>query len=135
MAFAPPHALPFIDTPSDRTDAHARLSLSSDESPVHVVTLRMRADQDGRFGFNVKGGHDQKCPVLVSRVAPSSPADQKGLREGDQLLAVAGQEVAPLSHEQIVQLIRACGAQQELALQIRPNGERVTRVPLSDTCS
>lgn len=97
------------------------------DSPIHVVTVTMKPDNDGRFGFNVKGGHDQNCPVLVSRVAPNTPADNaipNKLHEGDQVLAINGIEVSGLKHEQVVQLIRSTrdsGSEAKLILSIRPN--------------
>lgn len=97
------------------------------DSPVHQIQVRMKPDPDGRFGFNVKGGHDQNCPVLVSRVAPNTPADNAlptRLHEGDQVVAINGTEVAGLRHEQVVQLIRSTkdqGPEAELVLTIRPN--------------
>lgn len=97
------------------------------DSPIHVVTVTMKPDSDGRFGFNVKGGHDQNCPVLVSRVAPNTPADNatpNKLHEGDQVLAINGIEVSGLKHEQVVQLIRSTrdiGSEAKLILSIRPN--------------
>ncbi|MPC69818.1 Tyrosine-protein phosphatase non-receptor type 4 [Portunus trituberculatus] len=47
----------------------------------------MKPDEGGKFGFNVKGGADQNLPVLVSRVAPNTPADRcyPRLNEGDQV--------------------------------------------------
>ena len=33
-------------------------------------------DEQGRFGFNVKGGVDQKLPIIVSRVGANTPADK-----------------------------------------------------------
>uniref|UniRef100_A0A8B9CZS3 protein-tyrosine-phosphatase n=1 Tax=Anser brachyrhynchus TaxID=132585 RepID=A0A8B9CZS3_9AVES len=39
----------------------------------NLVMIRMKPDENGRFGFNVKGGYDQKMPVIVSRVAPGTP--------------------------------------------------------------
>lgn len=63
-----------------------------------------------RFGFNVKGGLDQNnSAIVVSRVAPNTPADQASprLREGDEVVAINGREVRGLTHEQVVKLIRA----------------------------
>lgn len=63
-----------------------------------------------RFGFNVKGGLDQNnSAIVVSRVAPNTPADQAAprLREGDEVVAINGCEVRGLTHEQVVKLIRA----------------------------
>lgn len=49
--------------------------------------IRISPDEQGRFGFNVKGGADLGMPILVSRVAPNTPADRSypKLNEGDQV--------------------------------------------------
>ncbi|CAB3403277.1 unnamed protein product [Caenorhabditis bovis] len=102
-------------------------------SPVgedQVVTVKMRPDRHGRFGFNVKGGADQNYPVIVSRVAPGSSADkcQPRLNEGDQVLFIDGRDVSVMSHDQVVQFIRSArqGANGgELQLTIKPNVYRL----------
>ncbi|KAJ1526841.1 hypothetical protein ONE63_008405 [Megalurothrips usitatus] len=90
-----------------------------------LVMIRISPDDQGRFGFNVKGGADLGMPILVSRVAPNTPADRSypKLNEGDQVLLINGHEVSGMSHDQVVNLIRAsrdihCG---ELVLTVRPN--------------
>lgn len=109
-----------------------RISFFTDDSPVHsqppTITIRMRPDDQGRFGFNVKGGTDQKLPVLVSRVAPNSPAETAvpKLTEGDQVLQVNGTDVDQLSHDEVVSIIRCTKDTVpggELVLLVRPNGE------------
>ena len=59
----------------------------SEEPSYGLVTIRMKPDEQGRFGFNVKGGNDQNIPVLVTRVAPNTPAEKcyPRLNEGDQV--------------------------------------------------
>lgn len=77
---------------------------SSASSPVHLIIVTMKPDQEGRFGFNVKGGSDQNCAVLVSRVAPNTPADNAfptKLHEGDQVISINGTEVSRLNHEEV----------------------------------
>ncbi|KHJ48169.1 Protein-tyrosine phosphatase [Trichuris suis] len=90
-----------------------------------LVTIRMRPDSQGRFGFNVKGGWDQNYPIIVSRVIPGSPADTclPRLNEGDQVLAINRVEVSQCTHEQVVRYIRSCKetASKELLLIVRPN--------------
>ncbi len=105
-------SLPFIDKDSSLATepslAHSPpnrvSSLSEESSPVHLVTINMKPDDDGRFGFNVKGGHDQNCPILVSRVAPNTPADNAlpKLREGDQVMLINGKDVNGLTHDQVI---------------------------------
>ncbi|KAL5007539.1 hypothetical protein ScPMuIL_016345 [Solemya velum] len=101
-----------------------------------LVTIRMKPDQKGRFGFNVKGGADQGMPIIVSRVAPNTPADLEipRLNEGDQVLYINGRDISQHSHEQVVNFIRAsresdCG---ELELVVQPNaylGEDTSEEP------
>ena len=47
---------------------------SNDEQ--NLVNIKILPDEQGRFGFNVKGGVDQKMPIIVSRVGANTPADK-----------------------------------------------------------
>lgn len=91
-----------------------------------LVEIRLVADDQGRFGFNVRGGVDLNLPVLVSRVAPHTPADRTLPRicEGDEVVMINGRDVCAMMHEQVVALIRASREQNagELVLTIKPNG-------------
>ncbi|GAB6030554.1 hypothetical protein CHUAL_007419 [Chamberlinius hualienensis] len=89
------------------------------------ITIHMKPDEQGKFGFNVKGGTDQSMPIIVSRVAPHTPADRSipRLNEGDQVLRINSKDVSGLLHEQVVQLIRSCREppNKELILVVKPN--------------
>ncbi len=51
--------------------------VSSNEDPCNgLVIITIYPDDQGRFGFNVKGGQDQKMPIIVSRVGAGTPADK-----------------------------------------------------------
>jgi hypothetical protein len=41
-----------------------------------LVIITIIPDEKSRFGFNVKGGADQKMPIIVSRVGANTPADR-----------------------------------------------------------
>ncbi|XP_071493680.1 tyrosine-protein phosphatase non-receptor type 4-like isoform X6 [Diadema antillarum] len=97
-----------------------------------LVVIRMLPDDRGRFGFNVKGGADQGAPIIVSRVAPNTPADLciPRLNEGDQILRLNNQDVSSSTNDQVVAIIRAIGdaGNKDLVLTVRPNvyvGEEV----------
>jgi tyrosine-protein phosphatase non-receptor type 4 len=89
------------------------------------VTIRIKPDAQGRFGFNVKGGADQGLPIIVSRVAPNTPADLclPRLNEGDQVLYINGRDISSLTHEQVVQMCRNLRQSRggEMVLVVRPN--------------
>ena len=95
----------------------SEVSLSSGSS-TGIVTVTILPDSQGRFGFNVKGGADQGVPVIVSRVAGSTPADRcvPRLNEGDQVVLlfsatflyspsqvvlINGREVSSMTHDQV----------------------------------
>ncbi|VDN50682.1 unnamed protein product [Dracunculus medinensis] len=91
----------------------------------NLVVVRMKPDQHGRYGFNVKGGADQNYPVIVSRVAPGGAADKCNprLNEGDQVLFINRLDVSHLSHDHVVRFIRSLKEANngELVLTVRPN--------------
>ncbi|XP_065205473.1 tyrosine-protein phosphatase non-receptor type 4 [Planococcus citri] len=101
------------------------------ETPVpqveeNIVCIKLTPDDQGRFGFNVKGGSDLNMPILVSRVAPNTPADRcyPKLNEGDQVLMINGCSISGLEHDQVVKLIRAARDAQprtELTLTVKQN--------------
>ncbi|XP_034484203.1 tyrosine-protein phosphatase non-receptor type 4 [Drosophila innubila] len=94
------------------------------ESGSDLITMRLLADEQGRYGFNVKGGVDLGLPVQVSKVVPHTPADRCSPRvcEGDEVLMINGRDVHGLRHEQVVAMIRDCRHQSsgELLLTVRP---------------
>ncbi|KAJ8923374.1 hypothetical protein NQ315_001932 [Exocentrus adspersus] len=91
-----------------------------------LVTIVLYPDEDGKYGFNVKGGTDPSVPILVSRVAPNTPAD-KGtprLSEGDQLIQINGHDVSHALHQDVVKLIQGARATDsgKLVLTVKPDG-------------
>ncbi|XP_075743911.1 tyrosine-protein phosphatase non-receptor type 4 isoform X2 [Rhipicephalus microplus] len=126
----PPKMIRYADDDSLPELIMANGSAGADDVGAPPVRVCMRPDAEGRFGFNVKGGADQNLPILVSRVVPHTPADTctPRLREGDQLLLINGRDVAGLSHDQVVKLIRAPKDNGELVLTVKaqvPAGEQI----------
>jgi len=57
--------------------------------------------------YYFQGGCDQMMPVIVSRVAPGTPADLciPRLSEGDQVLFVNGRDISQHTHAQVLMCI------------------------------
>ena len=114
-------AIPLFDSPPAYNSSENTNQLTEEG----LVTIRLLADEQGRFGFNVKGGIDLQMPILVSRVAPHTPADRSNpkIAEGDQVLMINGHDVSSLKHDQVVNLIRNSREYRggELCLTIKPN--------------
>ncbi|KAJ8951573.1 hypothetical protein NQ318_020450 [Aromia moschata] len=102
--------------------SHSPTSQIIDEG---LVTIVLHPDEDGKYGFNVKGGTDISVPILVSRVAPNTPADKctPRLSEGDQLVQINGHDVSHALHQDVVKLIQEARAAEigKLVLTVRPN--------------
>ncbi|KAG2465168.1 PTN3 phosphatase, partial [Polypterus senegalus] len=88
-----------------------------------LLLIRIAPDEEGKFGFNVKGGVDQKMPLVISRVSPDSPASKctPKLLEGDQIVLINGRDISEHTHDQVVMFIKASRElhSKELALLIR----------------
>uniref|UniRef100_A0A8C1J0Y4 protein-tyrosine-phosphatase n=1 Tax=Cyprinus carpio TaxID=7962 RepID=A0A8C1J0Y4_CYPCA len=98
-----------------------------------LLLVRINPDQDGKFGFNVKGGVDQKMPLAISHVNPASPAGRcvPPLMEGDQVLLINGRDISEHTHQQVVMFIKASreSHSKELALLVRRKGVSLRAEP------
>lgn len=88
-----------------------------------LLLVRITPDEEGKFGFNLKGGVDQKMQLVVSRITPGSPADKCSpkLMEGDQIVLINGRDISEHTHDQVVMFIKASREShtRELALLVR----------------
>lgn len=102
--------------------------------PDDLVVVRVKPNSEGWYGFNVKGGADQSLPIVVSKVAPNSPASLSSphLNEGDEVLQINGRDVSTHTHEQVVRFIRSTREHhsRQLVLLVKPI---VTSKPSHDT--
>ncbi|NXK62897.1 NHRF1 protein, partial [Sylvietta virens] len=78
--------------------------MSSGAGPAARL-CRLERGPDG-YGFHLHG-EKGKPGQFIRLVEPGSPAEQSGLRAGDRLLEVDGENVERESHQQVVERIRA----------------------------
>ncbi|KAK9883579.1 hypothetical protein WA026_001755 [Henosepilachna vigintioctopunctata] len=109
------------DTPP-YSASHSPISQIVDESSV---TITLYPDEEGKYGFNVKGGTNKDTPILVMKVAPNTPADNCSprLSEGDQILQINSKDMTNSTYEEAVRLIREARSLNggKLVLQVKPN--------------
>uniref|UniRef100_A0A6P7GN49 protein-tyrosine-phosphatase n=1 Tax=Diabrotica virgifera virgifera TaxID=50390 RepID=A0A6P7GN49_DIAVI len=102
--------------------SHSPTSQIIDDNLVNIV---LHPDEEGKYGFNVKGGNERNVPILVSRVAPNTPADKcvPRLSEGDQVLQINGHDVSHALHQDVVKLIQDARSANsgKLVLVVKPN--------------
>ena len=65
---------------------------------------------------------DNTRGVLITSVAPGSPAAKAGLRKGDIILTMAGKKL--LTTKQLVDLVSAAGSSNDLSITLLRSGKR-----------
>ena len=65
-------------------------------------------------GISIKGGRENRMPIIISKIFPNMPADQTGqLYVGDAILSVNGRDLQHVSHEEAVQILKKTGREVE----------------------
>jgi len=75
-------------------------------------TLSIALEGEGSFGLSIAGGGgsppyiEGDGSVFISRVVPDGPACQAGIKVGDKLVEINGQNVLETEHEAVANLLR-----------------------------
>lgn len=77
----------------------------------NIRTIEICRGKNG-FGFTISG----QQPCILSCIVQNSPAEQAGLRQGNYLISVCGQNVSKVPHDDVVQLIGNCHGILELQI-------------------
>ncbi|XP_040190469.1 beta-2-syntrophin [Rana temporaria] len=98
-----------LDSPGPR--------LPPDSSPEPVRRVRV-VKESGGLGISIKGGQENRMPVLISKIFPGLAADHsRALRVGDSILSVNGTDLRSATHDQAVQALKKAG--REVTLEVR----------------
>lgn len=84
-------------------------SVSPNASDENLVTVKIRPNAEGQFGFNVSGGADHKKPVVVSRVGEKMPASTcyPRLHVGDQIVRINDRDISDYTQEQVSYVLKS----------------------------
>ncbi|XP_064375936.1 beta-2-syntrophin [Dromaius novaehollandiae] len=86
--------------------------------PAGVRRVRVVKAEAGGLGISIKGGRENRMPVLISRIFPGLAAERSGaLRLGDAILAVNGVDLRDATHDQAVQALKRAG--REVILEVK----------------
>ncbi|KAM4722066.1 beta-2-syntrophin [Rhinophrynus dorsalis] len=93
-------------------------SLSADQGCEPMRRVRVVKQESGGLGISIKGGQENRMPILISKIFPGLAADQcRALKVGDAILSVNGSDLRNATHDQAVQVLKKAG--KEVTLEVR----------------
>ncbi|KAK6477215.1 beta-2-syntrophin-like [Huso huso] len=93
------------------------ISLESGGSEM-VRKVRVLKQESGGLGISIKGGQENRMPILISKIFPGLAADHsRALRVGDAILSVNGNDLREATHDQAVQALKKAG--KEVTLEVK----------------
>ncbi|CAB1354258.1 unnamed protein product [Coregonus sp. 'balchen'] len=89
-------------------------NLSSSPVPETITnvkrTVRVTKQDVGGLGISIKGGKENKMPILISKIFKGLAADQtEALYVGDAILSVNGADLRDATHDEAVQALKKTG--------------------------
>ncbi|XP_072278684.1 beta-2-syntrophin [Pyxicephalus adspersus] len=109
---------------SPRTGSDSESGLGSPGARHNMDSLeplrrvRVVKQESGGLGISIKGGQENRMPILISKIFPGLAADQsQALRVGDAILSVNGNDLRNATHDQAVQVLKKAG--KEVTLEVR----------------
>ncbi|XP_053174593.1 beta-2-syntrophin isoform X2 [Scomber japonicus] len=92
--------------------------VSLDGSSEAVRKVRVVKQESGGLGISIKGGRENRMPILISKIFPGLAADQsRALRVGDAILSVNGNDLREATHDLAVQALKKAG--KEVTLEVK----------------
>ncbi|XP_016094092.1 beta-2-syntrophin [Sinocyclocheilus grahami] len=104
-------------------DSPGRVNGSDSESsgycdPEGVRRVRIVKQESGGLGISIKGGRENRMPILISKIFPGLAADQsRALRVGDAIMSVNSSDLRDATHDAAVQALKKAG--KEVTLEVK----------------
>ncbi|KAI8122229.1 Beta-1-syntrophin [Lucilia cuprina] len=91
--------------------------------PDHVANqkrhVRIIKSENNGLGISIKGGRENRMPILISKIFRGMAADQaKGLYVGDAILSVNGEELREATHDEAVRALKRAGRVVDLEVAL-----------------
>ncbi|OCT74991.1 beta-1-syntrophin [Xenopus laevis] len=88
-------------------------AIGNKKRPVKVLKQEL-----GGLGISIKGGKENKMPILISKIFKGLAADlTQSLYVGDAILAVNGLDLRDVTHDEAVQVLKKTG--REVILEVK----------------
>ncbi|PAA94019.1 hypothetical protein BOX15_Mlig003822g1 [Macrostomum lignano] len=117
--------------PSDANDAisngandnHGAKDPATQSPPMDAPSsqkrlVRIVKEEGTGLGISIKGGRENKMPILISKIFAGMSADKSGaLYVGDAILSVNGEDLREASHDDAVKALKKAGKVVELEVK------------------
>ena len=85
--------------------------------------VRVVKTETSGLGISIKGGKENKMPILISKIFKGMSADLTGqLYVGDAVLSVNGIDVRDVTHDEAVQILKKAGKTVDLEVRYLKEG-------------
>jgi hypothetical protein len=86
------------------------ITIPSDVPTSRREVVVAKSTDSGGLGISIKGGVENKMPILISKIFPGMAADLTGrLHVGDAILSVDGQDLKDATHDDAVSVLKTTG--------------------------
>ncbi|CAB1313929.1 unnamed protein product [Coregonus sp. 'balchen'] len=104
---------------SSFSSRHGETSINLESGASEAVRkVRVVKQESGGLGISIKGGRENRMPILISKIFPGLAADQsRALRVGDAILSVNGNDLREATHDLAVQALKKAG--KEVTLEVK----------------
>ncbi|KRY33868.1 MAGUK p55 subfamily member 5 [Trichinella spiralis] len=99
-----------------QSDAYKKEAIISKQAVLNLEI--MLKDNENRLGFSM----DNNCrPMVINHVTHGSAAYRHGIRVGDEIIEINGDNVEKMNTNQLVQLVHQCFPSRVVLLKVRRN--------------
>jgi len=94
------------------------IAIPSDVPSGRREVIVNKSVESGGLGISIKGGVENKMPILISKIFPGMAADLTGrLHVGDAILSVDSQDLREATHDDAVRVLKNTGGQVKLEVK------------------
>merc|ERR1719422_215956 len=94
------------------------ITIPSDVPPGRREVVVNKSVESGGLGISIKGGVENKMPILIPKIFQGMAADLTGkLHVGDAILSVDNQDLRDATHDDAVRILKNTGSQVRLEVK------------------
>jgi len=105
-----------IDMTTSQSDTD--ITIPTDVPTGRREVLVNKSHENGGLGISIKGGVENKMPILISKIFPGMAADVTSrLHVGDAIISVDGVDLREATHDDAVRVLKNTGPQVKLEVR------------------